>query len=106
LLRYSYSIASTALDFNAICNKPDAKYRNPDFVRPPMFLRNFETLSYGVDTGNDAICKRALKEMAFVQFQLATQTVTQIKRGRRVSFADSVSNFGKPKLQTNHHQSE
>ena len=60
-----------------------------------MFIRRFEQVVYGKDIGSEEICKDNLKGMAIVKFQLASKVITRIKKTKRVSFSDHVSNIGK-----------
>ena len=97
--RYSYSVSSTKLDTDMICKKAISEtfdyYASPIYARPAKFMRNYEqTENSEKDTGDDAICKENVRNIAVAQFQLAGQIVTQIKRDIRVTFADNVSNFG------------
>ena len=62
---------------------------------PPMFIRRFEQVVYGKDIGEESICRENLKGMAIVKFQLASQIISRIKKTKRVSFSDHLSNFGK-----------
>ena len=53
---------------------------------------------YRKDIGDEEICKDNLKGMAIVKFQLASKVITRIKKTKRVSFSDHVSNIGKTKV--------
>ena len=64
-------------------------------ANPPLFIRRFEQVVYGKDIGSEEICKDNLKGMAIVKFQLASKVITRIKKTKRVSFSDHVSNIGK-----------
>ena len=106
-LRYSYSVSSTVLDIDSICQK-NQKDQDPfyagwyeDFsdearALPPSFIRRYQQVVYGVNIGKDQICRNNMKTgIAVVKFQLATQTVTQIEKKLRYSQADIISNLGK-----------
>ncbi len=96
--RYSYSVSSTALDVDRLCRESEKLYTG-DVTgldpNPQPFMGNYEQLVNDRLNGRDDNCKRNLRSMAFVQFQLVSQTVTQIKREERVTLSDHVSNFGK-----------
>ena len=62
---------------------------------PPMFIRRFQQVVYGRDIDYVEICKENLKGMAIVKFQIASQIVQRIKKTKRVSFSDHISNIGK-----------
>ena len=66
-----------------------------DNAMPPKFIRRFEQVVFNEDIGNDAICRRNLKNIAIVKFQLASPLITRIKKKQRVSFSDMVSSLGK-----------
>ena len=66
-----------------------------DDAMPPKFIRRFEQVAFKEDIGKDAICRRNLKNIAIVKFQLASPLITRIKKKQRVSFADMLSNMGK-----------
>ena len=103
-LRYSYSVSSTAFDIDVLCDKnsndPLAQSfyfslgKNPN-AYPPIFIRRFEQVVYGKEINLDDICKENLKGMAIVKFQLASQIITRIKKTKRVTFSEHVSNIGK-----------
>ena len=103
-VRYSYSVSSIPFDIDVLCNKnndePLAKAlhfslgEDPN-AYPPKFIRRFEQVVYGKDIGDEEICKDNLKGMAIVKFQLASKVITRIKKTKRVSFSDHVSNIGK-----------
>ena len=107
LTRYSYSVSSTVLDINSICQS-NSKDKEPFYANwyndfsaksralPPSFMRRFQQVFYGVDIGRDEICKANLETgVAVVKFQLAAQTVTQIEKKLRYSESDYISNIGK-----------
>ena len=103
--RYSYSVSSTAFDINVLCNKNNKDDQlaqafsfslgKDSNAYPPMFIRRFEQVVYGKDIGEESICRENLKGMAIVKFQLASQIISRIKKTKRVSFSDHVSNVGK-----------
>ena len=103
-IRYSYSMSSTAFDIDVLCNKnnedPLAESfssslgKNPN-AYPPKFIRRFEQVVYGKEINDHDICKENLKGMAIVKIQLASQIITRIKKTKRVSISDHVSNIGK-----------
>ena len=95
--RYAYSVSSTKLDIEEMCKKGSESqviYGGTRFSLPLSFMRFYEQWVEGKGAGETDICKRNLPNVAIVQFQLASQIVTQIKRDMRVTFADTVSNFG------------
>ncbi len=59
------------------------------------FMRNYEQYVNDAPNDDEDVCRDNLRRMAYVHFQLAGQTVTQIKRELRVTFTDHVSSFGK-----------
>ncbi len=61
---------------------------------PPAFMLRFESFMFDKDVGEEKMCLEFAKGIAMVQFQLADQIVTRIKRDLRVSFADQLSNIG------------
>jgi hypothetical protein len=95
--RYSYSVSSTALDVEAMCNR-DSFYQDElsGYLTsfPPMFIRRYEQVVRGYDIGEEAICKKNLKGIAIVKFQLANQIITRIRKTERVTFSDQLSNIG------------
>ena len=103
-IRYTYSVSSTAFDIDILCNKnnddPLAKSfynalgNNPN-AYPPLFIRRFEQVVNGKDVSFEDICRENLKGMAIVKFQLASQIISRIKKTKRVSFSDQLSNIGK-----------
>ena len=103
-VRYSYSVSSIPFDIDVLCNKnnnePLAKALHSSLgedlsSNPPKFIRRFEQVVYRKDIGDEEICKDNLKGMAIVKFQLASKVITRIKKTKRVSFSDHVSNIGK-----------
>ena len=95
--RYSYSISATQMDPKKICspNTVAVKFLTNPFINlPSRFIRNVEHATQGLDIGEEAICRRQLTTIAHAKFILASQIVTQTKRDVRVSFADTLSNFG------------
>ena len=103
--RYSYSVSSTAFDSEALCHP-----KNPDplaqaifrdlgkkATRPPRFIRRYEQVVYGNKIGDKEICMENLKGVAIVKFQLAGQQITRIKKTKRVTFSESLSNIGRCK---------
>ena len=102
--RYTYSVSSTAFDIDVLCNKNNndnplamafSSHLASSNAYPPMFVRRFEQVLYESDIGQDSICRENLKGMAIVKFQLASQIIQRIKKTKRVSFSDHLSNFGK-----------
>ena len=103
-IRYTYSVSSTAFDIDILCNEnngdPIAKSfynslgKDPN-AYPPKFIRRFEQVVYGKDINFEDICRENLKGMAIVKFQLASQIISRIKKTKRVSFSDQLSNIGK-----------
>ena len=57
----------------------------------------YEKLTQGKRMSDEDICLNATQNVAFVQVQLATQTLNRINRSIKVSTADMISNFGKKK---------
>ena len=104
-LRYTYSVSSTAFDIEVLCNKnnrdnPLAQAFSSSLGKspnayPPMFIRRFEQVVDGRDIGEESICRENLKGMAIVKFQIASQIISKIKKTKRVSFSDQLSNIGK-----------
>ena len=104
-LRYTYSVSSTAFDIEVLCNKNNrdnplaqafsSSLGSSPNAYPPMFIRRFEQVVYGRDIGEESICKENLKGMAIVKFQIASQIISKIKKTKRVSFSDQLSNIGK-----------
>ena len=98
--RYFYSVSSTVMDSEELCNYKNEKdlyslLGKSDLAYPPKFIRTFEQVVYGYDIGYDEICKQNLKGMAIVKFQLASKIIQRIKKTKRVSFSDHISNIGK-----------
>lgn len=105
--RYSYSVSSTVLNIDSVCQKnsddqePFYANWNKDFsddikAQPPLFMRRYQQVRHGADVGKEVICKNNMKTgIAVVKFQLAAQTVTQIEKKLRYSSADYISNLGK-----------
>ncbi len=93
--RYSYSVSSTVLDENEICAEKEHLFSDPKHVGLPYLMRQFEKTVKGLEINEIDVCRRFIKKVAFVQFQLASQTATQLKRELRVSLADQIANFGK-----------
>ena len=102
-IRYSYSVSSTAFDIDVLCDKNNndplaesffASLGNNANAYPPKFIRRFEQVVYGKEINSNDICKENLKGMAIVKFQLASQIITRIKKTKRVTFSDHVSNIG------------
>ena len=59
------------------------------------FIRFFETLfNENWQDGGDDYCMRAVKNMAFVEVQLTTSTVTQTVRDTHYTFAGILSSLG------------
>jgi hypothetical protein len=95
--RYPYSVSSTALDVEAMCSKgsPYEDVLSGSLTSlPPMFIRRYEQVVRGYDIGDDEICKKNLKGIAIVKFQLANQIITRIRKTERVTFSDQLSNIG------------
>ena len=62
---------------------------------PPKFIRRFEQVVNSKEINDEDICRDNLKGVAIVKFQLANQIITRIKKTKRVSFSDQLSNLGK-----------
>ena len=82
-----------------LCNKNDKEslfslLGESDNAYPPIFIRRFEQAVYGKDINYDEICRQNLKGMAIVKFQLSSQIIQRIKKTKRVSFSDHISNIG------------
>ena len=95
--RYAYSVSSTAIDSEALCK--DDHYRafwsSGKTGYPPKFIRRYEQVLYNKEIGEDDICIQNTKRLAIVKFQIANQIITRIKKTKRVTFADTLSNVGK-----------
>ena len=108
LYRYSYSVATTELDVDALCQrkkgiKPFGQQWLNDFARkfglPQFFVRRFQQFTSGTDIGNDQVCKRYAKTgIAVVRFQLADNLVPRITKRLRVTLTDQISIIGKQRL--------
>ena len=94
--RYAYSVSSTAIDSEALCK--DDHYRafwsSGKTGYPPKFIRRYEQVLYNKEIGEDDICIQNTKRLAIVKFQIANQIITRIKKTKRVTFADTLSNVG------------
>ena len=62
---------------------------------PPRFIRHFEEIVNGKSNNEMDLCIERVNHLAIVNFQIDTQTVTQIQRTERVTFANTLSNIGK-----------
>ncbi len=93
--QYTYSVSTTILEPEIVCKQSERLFSDPEYVGPPMLMRNFETMVSDVAMGNYEVCRRSIGSIAFVRFQLAGQTAMQFKKELRVTFADQISNFGK-----------
>ncbi len=92
---YTYSMSAIKLDTEAVCHKEEeALSENVSLSNYPNFMRSFESLVFKVDTGKPEICARTLKNMVFLEFQLAGENIVQFKRDLRVTFADQIANLG------------
>lgn len=99
-IRYSYSVSSTALDIDTLCKKnsdTEKFFGEAEYTLPKQFMRYYLQRAEDLNINTGDMCKAKMKKVAMVQFQLASQIVTQIKRDIRVTFADSISNFGEQK---------
>ena len=88
------------MDIDELCDKKNEKnllylLGKSNKAYPPMFVRRFEQVVYGRDINYVEICKENLKGMAIVKFQIASQIVQRIKKTKRISFSDHISNIGK-----------
>ena len=106
---YSYSIYATKIDASTLCspNNPTESiskfgqallYGTEDdefYEMPPKFIRNFEEIVHGKSNDAMHVCIERVNHLAIVNFQIDTQTVTQIQRTERVTFANTVSNIGR-----------
>lgn len=94
--RYTYSYSSTIIDAEEICTNDEYK----EFITsihtgyPPKFIKRFEQITLGKDIGEDIDCINRTKSMAIVNFEIADQIITRIKKTQRMTFADFLSNIG------------
>ena len=111
---YSYSVYATKIDANRLCKpKPDDAPQEEsistfdkallygtvednvnDYEMPPRFIRHFEEIVNGKSNNEMDLCIERVNHLAIVNFQIDTQTVTQIQRTERVTFANTLSNIG------------
>jgi len=94
--RYDHGISMEPLNPEELCQS--LKYRKIIFTRDrPQFQQDFEKWTWNVRRTLDSEknCLRNMRKLAFVHFYLASSSVTQIKKSLRVSFADTLANFGK-----------
>ena len=66
-----------------------------DYEMPPRFIRYFEEIVHGKSNNEMDLCVERVNHLAIVKFQIDSQTVTQIQRTERVTFANTLSNIGK-----------
>ena len=111
MMRYTKVSKSKPLDIKAICSKKQEEgsleerlqdLLGNDHAYPPKFIRNYQQLTYGKDTGEDQICMDNLKNMAVVRLKIEDRLVQSIKRSRRVRITDHFSNIGKNLQCTNY----
>ena len=113
MLRYMYSVSSTALNINSICKDRSISEKEiiwdpllvswfEDFSSkwersfPPPFIQRYQQVIYNVSIGKEDTCKQNLRRgVAVVKFQLAAKTVTRIEKRIKFSSADILSSIGK-----------
>ena len=95
--RYAYSIDTTPLNPALICsNKNVEKFLASGITGdPPKFIRHYEKILYGKDTKPELICIQRISNMAVAKFQIVDKIITRIKKTRRMTFADFLSNIGR-----------
>ena len=104
--QYHFSVSSTPFHAKKICNVNHKDQNSLEYAlkkylgenadtMPPKFIRRFEQLAFDKEIGDEVICRRNMKNVAIVKFQLMSPLITRIKKTQRVSFTDLVSNFGK-----------
>jgi len=96
MLRYSIAISATPLNVEDICKAggKNKRYHLQSHVQPTNFVRNYNLAVFGKSTNTFDICQQSVRQMAVVNFRLASSTIHQLNRDLRVSFVDSLSNFG------------
>ena len=95
IVRYSYSVSPTAFDSEWYCREDQNGRLIAGASPPAMFMRAYEQAVNNKSINHADICREAVKRFAFVNVQMASQSVTRIMRDIRFSTADKLSTFGR-----------
>ena len=94
---YTASISSEPFDWQRMWDQ-NYDYFNPNpfyqYSQPIGILKSYEQMVFGKNMSNLEFCKDTLKRIAIVRIKLASNTVTAIKRSKRVTITGHISNIG------------
>ena len=95
---YTSFVSSEPFDIQDLCaDKQD--YFSPEYFyrqsQPNDIIRSYEEMVFGTNMSKLEFCKRTLQRIAIVRVILASNTVTSIKRSKRVTFTGHIANLGK-----------
>ena len=97
---YTTSISSEPFDWQGMCDQ-DLNYvlyfdPNPfyQYSQPIGIIKSYEQMVFNKNMSNLEFCKETLKRLAVVRIKLASNTVTAIKRSKRVTITGHISNIG------------
>ena len=95
---YTSFVSSEPFDIQHLCaGKQD--YFSPEYFyrqsQPNDIIRSYEEMVFGTNMSKLEFCKRTLQRIAIVRVILASNTVTSIKRSKRVTFTGHIANLGK-----------
>ena len=104
-LSYSFRVASTPLDSEALCplfdldqlvDMKDEAIMKPFYTNqfPSHFVRKLIKLKHNISSKAIDYCKKNLQYRAVVTFKMATDTMSVTVISRRLSFFDKMSAFG------------
>ena len=62
---------------------------------PRGILRTFEKMVFNKDVSRYGLCRDALKRIALLRINLASNVVTRITRNKRVTITGHIANIGK-----------
>ena len=94
ITRYSYSELSQPIDADEHCR--DGRYSEywRWFGNLPEFIRGYEKVKYGTETGCNENVKRNLAIVHFYIAPSANDLINKIVKTPRVTYADILSNIG------------
>ena len=98
---YTASISSEPFDWQGMCEDKNDNYRlyfdpNPfyQYSQPIGILKSYEQMVFNKNMSYLEFCKETLKRIAVVRIKLASNTVTAIKRSKRVTITGHIANIG------------
>ena len=95
--RYDYSLHSTVIDAKKLCKNKVFKDLLASGITgyPPRFIRRYEQITRGKDINDYDACIERTKNMAIVNFEIVDHIITRIKKTKRMTTSDLLSNIGK-----------